>query len=284
MMKSAAYPGTQAVQRAMTVLKAVAQGGPETRLADVTRQVGLNKSTVFRLLSALESAEMIERTPGGDTYRLGRELVRMASQALGKNELVTAARPTLQALAAETRETITLEVLVGDEMLILDELVGGHVVGAMPSMGTRWPAHATSTGKVVWAHLPPAELEARLLRRLPSFTSRTVCDPAQLRRELERVRVRGYATAIEELEPGFVAVGTGIFAADGEIVAAISVGGPRSRLTPAAVMALAARLPAAGREISERLGHRGTIHRGARPLPSDGRTRKRAPHPRPLRS
>jgi DNA-binding IclR family transcriptional regulator len=208
----------------------------------------------------------------------------MASQALGKNELVTAARPTLQTLAQETRETITLEVLVGDEMLILDELVGGHMVGAMPSMGTRWPAHATSTGKVVWAHLPPMELESRLLRRLPQFTPRTICDPVLLRRELDRVRARGYATAVEELEPGFVAVGTGVFDAEGAIVAAISVGGPRSRFTPAAIMAIAAKLPAAGREISERLGHRGTIQRQARPLPSDGRTRRRPAHSRPLRS
>jgi DNA-binding IclR family transcriptional regulator len=210
----------------------------------------------------------------------------MASQALGRGELVAAARPTLQALAAETRETITLEVLIGDEMLILDELVGGHVVGAMPSMGTRWPAHATSTGKVVWAHLQPSEIDTRLLRRLPSYTPRTICEPAQVRRELERVRTRGYATAIEELEPGFVAVGTGVFDAAGEVVAAISVGGPKSRLHPAAIMAIAAKLPAAGREISERLGHRGTLHRGARTVQSEGRPppRKRAGSARPLRS
>ena len=84
-MKQEAYPGTQAVLRAMRVLKAVADHGRESRLSDLAREVGLNKTTVFRLLSALESAEMVERTPSGHTYRLGPELVRLSSQALDKS-------------------------------------------------------------------------------------------------------------------------------------------------------------------------------------------------------
>lgn len=256
-MKSATnYPGTQAVQRAMSVLKAVARGGPDARLAEITREVKLNKSTVFRMLSALEDADMIERTAAGEGYRLGRELVRMAGQALGKNELLAAARPTLQALAAETSETVTLEVLIGDEMLILDELVGSHVIGAMPSLGTRWPAHATSTGKAVWAAASDDEIEGHLLRPLSGHTPRTLTDPALVRRELRRVRLRGYATAVEELEPGFVAVGAVVRGAGGDVVAAISVGGPKSRFSPPVIAAIGARLPGRALEISERLGYR----------------------------
>src|SRR5215813_11765133 len=79
-MKPKAYNGTQAVQRAMRLLKAFSQGGPELRLTDLARSVELNKTTTFRLLTALESAEMIERTPDGDAYRLGPELLRLGSQ------------------------------------------------------------------------------------------------------------------------------------------------------------------------------------------------------------
>jgi DNA-binding IclR family transcriptional regulator len=140
--------------------------------------------------------------------------------------------------------------------LILDEVVGSHVIAAMPSLGTRWPAHATSTGKVLLAALSPGELEARLPARLAALTPRTITDRAGLRRELGRVRARGYATTVEELEPGFVAAGAAVHAADGAVVAAISVGGPRSRFSGRSLAAIGARLPRAAAEISERLGWR----------------------------
>src|SRR6185503_5585243 len=146
------------------------------------------------------------------------------------------ARAELQALAYATRETATLEVLVGRDVLILDEAAGDHVVASMPSLGTRWPAHATSTGKVLLAHLPDAALDSLLETPLDAATPRTVTDPAALRRELARVRTRGWALASEELEAGFVAVGAPIRSnqiqcgSAGEVVAAISVGGPKSRL------------------------------------------------------
>src|SRR5262249_55245314 len=124
------------------------------------------------------------------------------------------------------------------------------------SLGTRWPAHATSTGKVLLAYLPEADLSAWLGRRLDAWTARTIVEPGALVRELARVRARGYATCVEELEPGFVAVGAPVRSAAGAVVAAISVGGPKSRLSPATVRAIARRLPPAADQISERLGWR----------------------------
>ena len=188
MKQHAAYPGTQAVQRAVRLLKACGQGGPGRRLAELARAVELNKTTAFRLLSALESSGLVERTPDGEAYQIGSELTRLAGQALGNRALLAAGRPALQALAAATRETITLEVLVDDEVLIVDEVVGSHVIGALPSLGTRWPVHATSTGKVLLAARGDLEQRLRTARRLPAFTHRTIVSPVALRRELQRVR------------------------------------------------------------------------------------------------
>jgi DNA-binding IclR family transcriptional regulator len=252
-MKQAAYPGTQAVQRAIRLLQVFSARGPELRLSELARDAGLNKTTTFRLLSALENAEMVERTREGDAYRLGPEIVRLGSLALGGNRLQAAAGPILRALADETRETVTLEVLVGMDAMILDEAMGSHAVGLVPSLGTRWAAHATSTGKVLLAHLPEDVLAARLPRRLTRFTPRTIVEPAALLRELGRVRARGTSTCVEELEPGLVTVGAPVRSAAG-VVAALSVGGPKSRLAPAAVAALARRLPAAAEAVSARLG------------------------------
>lgn len=248
------YPGTQAVLRAVRLLKAFTPAQPERGLAELARQVGLHKTTAYRLLTALASEGMVERAAGGEAFRLGPELLALGSRAGASSQLRAAARPELLALAAATRETATLEVLAGRDVLILDEVMGGHVVGTVPSVGTRWPAHATSTGKALLAQARAEAIGAYLRGSLAAPTGRTITDREALLRELGRVRERGYAVSGEELEEGFVAVGAAVHGPDGSAVAAISLGGPRSRLTATRVAALARRLPAAALRISGRLG------------------------------
>ncbi|HEY6553722.1 MAG TPA: IclR family transcriptional regulator [Vicinamibacteria bacterium] len=248
------YPGTQAVLRAVALLKAFTSDRPERGLADLSRAVGLNKTTAYRLLAALESERMVERGRDGESYRLGPELVALGGRAQGALDLREASRAVLASLAQETRETATLEVLVGRETLILDEAMGSYVLGSMPSIGTRWPAHATSTGKTILAFLSEDERNLALPRVLTPVTNRTLADRAALERDLARVRERGYATSQEELEPGFIAVGAPVYSADGRVAAAISVGGPKVRLTPEAIASVARRLPKAAARISAKLG------------------------------
>lgn len=255
-MKSGqAYPGTQAVLRAVRLLKTIGTGAGEPTLAELVRAVSLNKTTAYRLLTALEAEGLVERG-GGDGYRLGPELAALGARALGSRDLREAARQELVALARKTRETAHLELRVGRETLILDEALGSHRVGATPSIGTRWPAHATSTGKVLLAALDEPELEALLLAPLPALTPRTITDRAALRRELRRVRERGYATGVEELELGYVAVASPVHARDGRVVAAIGIGGPLARLGAGRRNAIARTLPLHAAAVSERLGAR----------------------------
>jgi len=246
------YPGTQAPLRAVRLLKAFTAERPRLGLLELSRAVGLNKTTAYRLLTALESEGMVERWEEG--YGLGPELLALGARALGASALRRAARPELLALARATRETATLEVLVGREALILDEVAGNHRVGTMPSIGTRWPAHATSTGKAILAFLPEEE-QARFLRgSLSRLTARTITEPRAFRRELLRVREKGWSVNAEELEEGFVAVGAPVRSADGRVSAALSAGGPRARLTADTMAELARLVPAAARRVTERLG------------------------------
>lgn len=248
------YPGTQAVLRALSLLKAFSPERPERSLAELTQAVGLNKTTAYRLLSALESEGLVERAPGGDGYRLGPELLALGSRALRAGELRAASRAELLELAQRTRETATLEVRVDRDVLILDEALGPHVLGSTPSIGTRWPAHATSTGKVLLAHMGAAELEEWLKGPLAAPTPRALTDRVALRRELARVHERGVAVSLEELEPGFVAVGAPVRSAPGDVVAAISVGGPKGRLAAGRLSVLMRDVPAAAARVSRRLG------------------------------
>ncbi len=222
-------PGTQAVSRAVGLLKAFTDARPEWRLADIAREAGLHRATVHRLLGALEREGMIARDESGELYRLGPEAIALGARAVRATDLRGSARAELESLARITGETATLEVPVGTDMLILDEVLGPALVGATASLGTRWPMKRTSTGKAV--------LAAR--RRKPDAESR-----------------RGYAVAREELERGYSAVGAAILDAAGVPIAAISVGGPTIRFPAPRIPKLGAIVRDAATRISATLGHR----------------------------
>ena len=255
MIAGRAYPGTQAVTRAVGLLKAFSDAQPEWRLSQLARAAHLHKATAHRLLAALAREGMVARDASGELYRLGPEAIALGARATRANDLRTVSRPELEALAARTGETATLEVPVGSEMLILDEVPGRSLIGAAASLGTRWPAHATSTGKAVLAALADHDRHAHLgSRRLTRHTRRTIVTPTALRAELTRVRRRGWATAIEELEPGYAAVGAAVRDPHGRPVGAISVGGPRPRLPAARLASFGTLVRAAADRISRRLG------------------------------
>ncbi len=248
------YAGTQAVLRAVSLLKSFTDDRPLRALGELSSAAGLNKTTAFRLLTALESEGMVTRGPAEEGYRLGPELIALGSRALRSNDLRTASHPALQSLAEQTGETATLEVLADGQVLILDEIPGAHLVGSTQNIGTRWPAHATSTGKVLLAALPEAERRAVLRATLPRLTPKTITRAASLHRELLRARRQGYGTAIEELEAGYSAVAAPVCNHEGQTIAAISVGGPSLRLTRDKLARISGLVVDAAAQVSGRLG------------------------------
>jgi DNA-binding IclR family transcriptional regulator len=250
------YPGTQAVRRAIALLKAFTDEQPQLGLAELARTVGLNKTTTYRLLTALESEGLIARNPASDTYRLGPEVIALGGRALRANDLRSISHSELEALARATGETATLEILSGLDVLVLDEVLGAHLVGVTQSIGARWPAHATSTGKALLAFLSEAEFEAALQRPLAQLTAQTITVPEALRQELVHIRERGYATAIEELEVGFSAIAAPVCNHDGQVIAALSLNGPSPRLTPERLAEVAPLVMAAAVRVSSRLGYK----------------------------
>lgn len=244
------YAGTQSVRRAIALLKVFSDERPEWGLSELARAARLNKTTAYRLLTALEAEGMVAQSTLSEAWRLGGEAIAMGALALRSNDLLTAARPELEALVRETGETASLEVLAGAEVVILDGVEGPSLVGASSEVGTRWPAHATSTGKVLLAERGPHGRGHRLAR----LTPRTITDPARLQRELARVRERGWASAVGELELGYVAVGAPVRDHVGVAVAAISVGGPAARLTQDRIPELARLVVRTAQRVSRRLG------------------------------
>ncbi len=221
--------GAQAALRAIRLLKAFTAEEPEQSLGALSARLGLNKTTAHRLLAALESESLVERNPERGTYRLGAGTVALGVQALAGSALRLRVRPALERLASESGETATLEVLLEGDVVILDEVEGRHMVGATGNTGTRWPAHATSTGKCILAELTQNWPLPRS-GGLPAITARTLTSGPELDAELERTRSRGYAVAVDELEEGFTGVAAVIRDPGGRIRGALSLSGPTSRL------------------------------------------------------
>jgi len=162
-------------------------------------------------------------------------------------------QPELESLAAETGETATLEVLAEGRALILSEVTGQHLVTVAAEIGTLWPLHATSTGKILLAGLPSEERLALLEAPLERYTNATITDVEELERDLEIVTARGFALAIEELEVGAGAVACAVRDSANETVGAISLGGPTSRLDRQRLESFGSRLLAAAERLAKSL-------------------------------
>jgi len=227
--------------------------------ADAAAAARLNRTTTYRLLSALEDVGLLARDPGDEHYRLGPGAIALGARAMRANPLQHAAQAELQALATQSGETATLEIPVGVEMLIAAEAVSAHLLGSAPSLGTRWPMHATSTGKAYLAALPDDARTAWLdaAGRLKAWTPRTLTGREALTRSLDQIRRAGYATVRDELERGFTACGAAVRDHRGLPVGALSLGGPSARLTTTRLRALGAAVAAAARRVSAALGYTG---------------------------
>jgi DNA-binding IclR family transcriptional regulator len=232
--------GAQAAVRALRLLKSFTRTAPEHTLAELSAAHALTKTTTHRLLSALESEGLVARNAQTGSYRLGPAAVALAADAMHSHDLRATMHPILERLAAETGETATLEVLHEGAVLILDEVAGPHVLSSSGHIGTRWPLHATSTGKVLLAFQQAAF--ASLRRPLARYTRATITEITALSREIQRVRERGYAMVLGELEDGFNAVAVPVRDALGSVAGAVSLGGSAARLGRRELTQLAARL------------------------------------------
>lgn len=218
----------QSVDRAITILEILARVG-EAGVTEVARELGVHKSTAFRLIATMQARGLVEQADDQRKYRIGMSLLRIAGTSAARSDLVRLARPMCKRLAAETGETINLAVLADSTALYVDQITGEATLQPHNWVGRRIPLHATSNGKVLLAHLPAEEVD-RLVPRLEAHGPRTVTRRAVLHQQLAEIRERGWALAVDELEQGLSAIAAPIRDAHGEVVAAASVSGSTHRM------------------------------------------------------
>jgi DNA-binding IclR family transcriptional regulator len=242
----------QSVDRAVTIMEILARTG-EAGVTEISAELGVHKSTAFRLVAALERRGLVEQTEDRGKYRLGMGLLRLAGATTARLDVVQESRPICRKLASDTGETINIAVLSDRSALYLDQIAGASALQPHNWVGQHIPLHATANGKVLLSGLTSDELE-RTLGSMPAYTKATITTKRALRDELRKVREDGYAVAIDELEVGLTAIAAPIRNAHGDVIASMSVSGPSFRLGPERIEQVFPLLLDAVVEVSHRLG------------------------------
>jgi DNA-binding IclR family transcriptional regulator len=185
--------------------------------------------------------------------------VGLAATAVARLPVVSQARPELEQLSAATSETVNLAILDGFHVVYVDQVTPAQTVVMASWVGRRSPVHASSSGKVLLAFGDPHARQTLLRRRLEALTERTITDPDELRRVLNDVRRRGYASSNGELEAGLLTIAAPVLL-DGAAVAAVSISGPGYRLPARDLPGLGRRLIEAASAVSHRMTGRTTSH------------------------
>lgn len=247
--------GVQSVDRAITVMEILAREG-SAGVSEVAAEIGVHKSTAFRLLAALEERDLVEQNHERGKYQLGFGVLRLAGAIPTRLDIVRQAQPVVDALAARLDETINVAVVREHYSVHVLQALGTAAIASQNWVGQLTPLHATSSGKVLLAFLDEKESAAILDKAgLEAFTENTITSRKELLEQLKQVRADGYATAFEELETGLNAAAVPIRDHTGAVVGALSASGPAYRLDRATIKAQADDLKAAGAQISRRMGY-----------------------------
>ena len=255
--ESGQHGGVQSVDRALAVLEILARDG-HAGVSDIAEEMGIHKSTVSRLLGSLVSREMVQQNTERGKYQLGFGILRLASSIPGRLSLVREARPVLESLAEDFKETVNLAVLRSNFAVNVDQAMGPSTLATYDWVGSLTPLHATSSGKVLLAALSTDERN-QIYKKvgLTSRTSRTVTDRSALENELLSVARDGYAMVHEEFEIGLTAVAAPVYNHVGTVIAAVSISGPSFRFDPENTPGLIEGLRDAGLRISAKMGYTG---------------------------
>lgn len=243
----------QSVDRAISILQVLARRGSE-RVTDIAADLDLHKSTVSRLLGTLEARGLVVKNEARGSYSLGDGVLQLAAGATRRRGGLNLDRRVCEELAEAVGETIVVTILDGDAVLSIDQVTGPAPISAINWIGQRSPLHATSSGKLFLAE-EPQESVARLVPRLTRYTDDTVTDPTVLAADLAAIREQGFAVSHEEHTPGLTALSVPVRDLEGNLLAALTVSGPSTRITVQALPSLVAHARAAAARLSERNGH-----------------------------
>jgi IclR family KDG regulon transcriptional repressor len=253
-MKDPSHYNVRAVERALQILGCFDEEHPERGISEIAQVVDLHKATAHRIVTTLVNYGYLERAADSQKYRLGLELTNLGFKVIRRMDLRREALPYMTQLVQQWDETCDLSIFDRGEVFYIEVIRGNHALTIAAAVGQHLPAHCTASGKLFMAHLPPAELDVMLSQKLVANTDHTITSPDELRKQLEVIRKQGYAVDNEEMEVGVRAMSAPIRNRRGDMIAAVSIPSPTSRMTEERIPEIVSSLKEATRAISHRMG------------------------------
>jgi DNA-binding IclR family transcriptional regulator len=243
------------VTKALSLLTLFSQRQTEIGLSDMTRASGMNKATVYRMLSELQAMGFVEQVGNGRAYRLGPEVLRLAALREAAVPMLSVSRTVLEQLSAATGETAHMSLVQGDQLNLLSHCYSPqHAMRVMMDDAEVLSFHATSSGLAVLAFSPPAFAERQLAKPLPRFTDKTCTNPDDIRAALDLTRANGFAESIGGFEADVHSHAAPIFGADRQPIGALAVAAPVSRMSRASKLIIRAKVMSSARDLTQRIG------------------------------
>lgn len=247
--------GINTLDRAWEILNCFGEDQKTMTLTEISRAIDLPKSTAHRFLTALESRGLLHHLADNGGYQLGYQLIRWGMLARSAMPLHDSALPVLHRLTEETGETSVLSVRDGYSAVWLEQVESKQPVRWVKRVGLRVMLHAGSSSKVLWAFLPDAEIEKILNNiELIPLQANTITDIKAMRNELQTIRLRGYATSLEETDRGALGIAAPVYNHHNQVAAGIGIIAPAARIPVEQIPQIAKVVLTAASQLSKNLG------------------------------
>jgi IclR family transcriptional regulator, KDG regulon repressor len=240
----------------MYILFHMGQHGPEMRIAEIASGLEMNKTTVYRLLSALEKFDLVQRDPENERYRLGLKLYELGTKAVRARTLQSEARRYLREMARISNEAVSLAVPSAGGIVCVERFDSPRtMITVRTPVGALFPAHCSAAGKAILAYLSEQDVDAIVSKKgLTRYTVHTHTQMDELKSDLRRIRQRGYALDEQELERGLNAVAAPVFLQNARVVGAVGIAGPTQRFEGKDLAEKIELVKSAARKITANLG------------------------------
>lgn len=216
-----------ALGQGLAILERFGQGIERMRLSEIAREIGISRSSAFRLVHTLQTLGYLERDDETKSYRLASRVLSLGYAFLASKDVVEVARPVLERLRDETDCSSHIGILDGNEVIYVGRVPSRQPIATNITVGSRLPAYATTMGRILLAYRAEAEVKRLYGRvKLQRYSRRTPANHDELAAQLATDRSRGYALSHSSFEAGIASAAAPIFAATGAVVAAINVSSP----------------------------------------------------------
>ena len=246
------------ILRASNILRSLSGEKTHLKISEMARQLGLDRSTTYRILLSLEECRLVEKDKKTGEYSLGLAAFEIGNAYLRRMDFIKTSKPIMTELALKIQETVHLAVLSDTEIFYVDKVDSPRTVGVISKIGQRGPVYCTALGKVLLAYQPEEE-QSRIIRKikLVPFTPKTITSKQKLLEELKAIRRQGYALDHREIEEDVECIGGPIRDHLGNVIAALSISGPQRKINTLGEKQFVCSVVEATALISSKLGYAG---------------------------